>query len=46
MTTMEMEPGLKPLLLSMPGHYHIELRVARRDRATQVLDAPGFIDIP
>ncbi|GAC1410501.1 MAG: hypothetical protein NVSMB64_19670 [Candidatus Velthaea sp.] len=58
MTTMEMEPGFKPLThaphgtyvrrlqLSMPGHYHVEVRVARRGHPIRMLDAPVFIDIP
>ncbi|GAC1416576.1 MAG: hypothetical protein NVSMB5_06810 [Candidatus Velthaea sp.] len=58
MTTMEMDPGFKPLTraplgaysrhlrLSMPGHYHVELRVARTGRKTETLDVPVFIDIP
>lgn len=58
MTTMEMDPGFKALRpgphgtfvlhlrLSMPGHYHVEVRVLRPHRAMQTFDAPVFIDIP
>lgn len=58
MASMDMDPGFKPLkavapglytepiALTMPGHWHVQLRVVRSGKATQTFDLPVFIDLP
>lgn len=58
MASMDMDPGYKPLTagpngtyskrveLTMPGHWHVQLRVERPGEKSQTFDTPVFIDLP